>query len=508
MRNILLVGWREYTENARTKGFWIGIFLLPLILLLSMQIPVLLEKKGKPARYFVMADFSGRFEAVIEQALLEEQQQQVLRSLNDYLRDHWSGGNIETNHIYTQYSNVTPETVARFMADGGAEAYLKKMSGFVRTDAKPFKEPALLFARAPLPVTSEEAGGAGELANALKPWLRGERTIEVGGRQVKLDAGIIIPRLASPAAGGSNSIQFWSANLADRSLVELVENTVNSEVRRQAYLSNGLDINKVREVENTRVPVVGLNPKKEEGKESVSRADIITQWAPVAFVYLLWVSIFSISQMLLSTTIEEKSNRIIEVLLSSVTPGELVMGKLAGIAAVGLTTVTAWVGSFAAVLLWKAGVDTPVAKEMLPLIKSSPLIPAFLIYFIFGFVLYAALIVAVGSVCNTLKESQNYMGVIMIFMMVPLLTMTFIPKDPNGTLATVLSWIPIYTPFVMMNRAAAGPPLFDVIGTFILLVISTIGALWGAVKIFRVGTLRTGQPPRLPEIICWLWRAD
>ena len=97
----------------------------------------------------------------------------------------------------------------------------------------------------------------------------------------------------------------------------------------------------VQQIERTYVPFVSLNPKKEKGLEAMGAADIIRQWAPSAFVYLLWVAIFSVMQMLLSNTIEEKSNRIIEVLLSSVTPGELMMGKLLGIAAIGLTMVGA-----------------------------------------------------------------------------------------------------------------------------------------------------------------------
>jgi ABC-2 type transport system permease protein len=91
----------------------------------------------------------------------------------------------------------------------------------------------------------------------------------------------------------------------------------------------------------------------------------------------------------------------------------------------------------------------------------------------------------------------------MMIMMVPLFTMAIIPRDPNGTLATVLSWIPLYTPFVMMNRAAADPPLFDLIGTLILLLVSNAFMLWAAGKIFRVGILRTGQPPRIIEL--WRW---
>jgi ABC-2 type transport system permease protein len=125
------------------------------------------------------------------------------------------------------------------------------------------------------------------------------------------------------------------------------------------------------------------------------------------------------------------------------------------------------------------------------------------VYFILGYLMYAGFFLAIGSLCNTIKDAQNLMGPVMIIMIVPLLTMMFIPKDPNGTLATILSWIPLYTPFIMMNRAAADPPMFDMVGTLILLIVSTAGTLWLTGKVFRIGILRTGQPPKIKEL--WRW---
>ena len=134
-----------------------------------------------------------------------------------------------------------------------------------------------------------------------------------------------------------------------------IEQAVNGEIRRREYLARGLDSAAIREVEQTHAPFASLNPKKEAGREAVSGVDIVRQWAPSGFVYLLWVAIFTISQMLLNNIIEEKSNRIIEVLLSSVTPGELMMGKLLGIAAIGLTLVGAWMAALFGALSWNSG---------------------------------------------------------------------------------------------------------------------------------------------------------
>src|SRR5207253_4253824 len=108
---------------------------------------------------------------------------------------------------------------------------------------------------------------------------------------------------------------------------------------------------------------------KEAGKEAVNATDVIKQWAPSGFVYLLWLAIFVVIQMLLNNTIEEKSNRIIEVLLSSVTPGELMMGKLFGIAAVGLTMVGAWMLALFGILSWKAGGASELAGQLLIVLR-------------------------------------------------------------------------------------------------------------------------------------------
>jgi ABC-2 type transport system permease protein len=353
------------------------------------------------------------------------------------------------------------------------------------------------------------------LARELKPYLRSEKKVAADGRQVELYAAILIPpdiekQIVRPHAGpaGTNAarvgIEYWSANLADSTLSEAVEDAVNKEIRRREYLARGLDSAAIREVEQTHAPFASLNPTKEAGQEAVSGADIIRQWAPSGFVYLLWVAIFTIAQMLLGNIIEEKSNRIIEVLLSSVTPGELMMGKLFGIAASGLTMVGVWMASLFGALMWKSGGPSEITGQLLLALQSSHLIPMFLFYFLLGYLLYAALILALGSVCNTLKEAQSYMGMITVIMMVPMMTMTFIPKDPNGTLARVLSWIPVYTPFTMMNRVNAHPPLVDLIGTTLLLLASTAVALWMAGKIFRIGILRTGQPPKIIEMLRWI----
>jgi ABC-2 type transport system permease protein len=509
MKYALLVAWREYAENAKTRGFWLGILLIPAIILLSIQVPIWLQTKGTPVRYFILVDQSDTLAAVVESRLEKAYQRQVLAALSEYAQ----------KYVVTSASTdqSTAPSLEKFMSQGGQEFYLGQLKPRLKPEAPPFKSPRRDFQRAKLPASLAKDADLASLAQGLRPYLRGEQKIEVDGQWVPLSAAILIPRdieklVVRPQdksprpTSGATGIEYWSGNLADTKLRDVVEQSIGTEIRRREYLHRGMDAVAIREVEQTYAPFISLNPKKEAGQEAVSNTDVIRQWMPSAFVYLLWVSIFAIVQMLLTNIIEEKSNRIIEVLLSSVTPGELMMGKLIGIGAVGLTMVGSWMLALFGILSWKSGGASGVTGQLLTVLHSSNLIPMFSVYFLFGFVMYAALILALGSVCNTLKEAQSYMGVITMMMMVPLMTMTFIPKDPNGVLARVLSWIPIYTPFIMMNRVMADPPWFDLIGTLILLLLATAAALWMAAKVFRIGILRTGQPPKIVEILRWLRR--
>ena len=505
MKYSLLVAWREYAENAKTKGFWLGIILVPLIIFGSVQVPMWLQKKGTPVRYYVLVDQSESLAPVIEARLNRTHQQQVMADLNDYVRKHVTGVNGEG------------PSLDQFISQGGQEFYLEQLRPRLKSGAPPFNPPRRDFQLAPLPGGLNKDADLPTVVEKLRPYLRGDQKIEVSGQWVSLSAAILIPRdienqIVRPqnktprSTNAPASIEYWSGNLADNKLRNEVEQSVNTEVRRREYLIRGMDAAAIREVEQTHAPFTSLNPKKEAGQEAVGKIDIIKQWMPSAFVYLLWVSIFAIVQMLLTNIIEEKSNRIIEVLLSSVTPGELMMGKLIGIGAVGLTMVGSWIIALFTILTWKSGDGASFTGPLLNVLQSSNLIPMFSVYFLFGFVMYAALILALGSVCNTLKEAQSYMGVITMLMMVPMFTMTFIPKDPNGVLARVLSWIPIYTPFIMMNRVMADPPWFDLVGTTILLLVTAAGSLWMAGKVFRIGILRTGQPPKILEMLRWLKR--
>ena len=241
-------------------------------------------------------------------------------------------------------------------------------------------------------------------------------------------------------------------------------------------------------------------------RKKVDDAEKVFQFAPVAFVYLLWIAIFTAANMLLTNTIEEKSNRIIEVLLSSVSPYQLMAGKIWGIGAVGITVVGSWaLFAVVGVQMLPFLIEEVGEFRLLDIVGSPAYLASFVGYFLAGYLLYAAVLVAIGSVCNSLKEAQNLMQPVILLLIVPLIAMVPVVNDPNGTIARVLTYIPLFTPFLMMNRAGGPPPTWEYVVTTIILVVTIAFVFVAAGRIFRVGVLMTGKPPKVTEIARWMF---
>src|SRR5688572_12125582 len=145
MRNAFLVALREYVENAKTKGFWIGIFMLPLVLFLSFQIPIFLEKKGAPVRHFVLVDHSGEFETLVEQELEQEYNRRLLSDLLDYVRQNTGG----LPEFARPFASLRPEAAARFVELGGQAYFLGELAPRLPANPPPFSAPRKLFRRIP-----------------------------------------------------------------------------------------------------------------------------------------------------------------------------------------------------------------------------------------------------------------------------------------------------------------------------------------------------------------------
>lgn len=231
------------------------------------------------------------------------------------------------------------------------------------------------------------------------------------------------------------------------------------------------------------------------GQES-SGNEMARVLTPFAFMLLLFMGTLNISQGLLTSLLEEKSSRVIEVLLSAISPTQLMAGKILGMVGVGALLMLIWGG---------AGYYGAQRQNMEYLVNPYRLTHVVL-YFVPGFLFISAFLAAVGSACNTLKEAQTMAFPLTICTIVPMMLWLVISQYPHSALSLTLSFIPPITPFVMILRICADPdiPIWQIVLSLALLWISVAIMIWAAGKVFRVGVLMYGKPPTPGELIRWL----
>jgi ABC-2 type transport system permease protein len=232
----------------------------------------------------------------------------------------------------------------------------------------------------------------------------------------------------------------------------------------------------------------------------------------VAFIgaMLLYMVIVLYAVAVMRATLEEKTGRIVEILISSIKPWELMLGKILGVGSVGLTQLAVWFAL--GVLAFSMGIPALVAArpELADLGEISQYLPGlgvlglFLALFLGGYFLYSALYAAVGAMCNTEEEAQQAQFPVIMLLVVPIMFLMPIIENPNSTTAVVASLVPFFAPVLMFARAATGAvPFWQIALALALLVASTLVVAWIAGRIYRVGILMQGKRPTLPEL--WRW---
>lgn len=231
--------------------------------------------------------------------------------------------------------------------------------------------------------------------------------------------------------------------------------------------------------------------KKGDEKESGFMETFFTGYI---FIMMLMFLVLSTGQMLIRSVIEEKGNRIIEVLVSSCSSQELMSGKIIGLSLLGLTTVAFW-----AVMLIAVNFATPV-----PFVAVDNL-ALLIMYFILGYFMYVGIFIIAGSTVSTEQEAQQMTGYITLILVIPIAFAVPVMFNPDSTLVTVLSQIPLLTPTMMALRFSVQMPAWWEIALSLTTMIVTIyGLMWAAGKVFRIGILITGKKPNFGEIVRWL----
>ncbi len=460
---VVRIAGREFASTALTKGFIIGALVVPAVLVMLIPLILVLAASAKPPAVsgrILVIDRSGQVFDTLAERLSEEsireRRERMAERAAEFAQDAFGSlgsqvaGGTEAAMDAIQIPKLTLESL-------GADADVEVAKKLIR----------------------DQISGDGPIDPA-------DRVLAV----LEIDEDVVVIHEGDEEFGAWQP--FFRPKLNNEAVGE-IENAVEWAVREQRYADADLDRDRIRAID--RVTQREAQEVTEQGEQK-DTSGLTSMVVPVVAMVLILVATFTGGQYLLTTTIEEKSSRVVEVLLSAVSPMELMTGKIFGQMFVGLSLLVIYngIGIFALIAFSITGV------------VSLSLVVYFFVYFVLAYIMFASMMAAIGSAVNDLREAQSLMTPVMLFSMVPYFFFMPVIRAPNSTLSTVMSFIPPISPFIMIMRIATPEtvPGWQIALSILVNLIAVWFLLWFAAKVFRVGLLMYGKPPNFRTLIRWV----
>lgn len=474
MNKVFWVAWREFSATVFTKGFLLGIVMTPvMIAIVGGAIVMMKNQKGPQIKGSVaVIDRTGLLQDRIIQKFTDAADKAEAEATAKQVQEQAEEA-VKQMGVDPKKMGQTPAIQPGMLPTVGAQLSLEFLPG--DADAEQEKEPLK----------------TAEIKRAHKG------SGEISTSRIAL---VVVPKDAVQKAAGGKFAPFETF-YADR---------LDFEIQQRVKRRVGESIVDARLATDPRLEKAGLTPEEVRQLVSTPQAESKTvtkegekknfgelqMLVPMAFMILLMVSVFTSGQYLLTSTVEEKGNRVMEILLSAVSPMQLMTGKILGYMGVGTLIV---------VLYGSLGIVGMIAAAMTNLISPMQLV-YFVVFFGIAYFLVASMMAAIGAAVNDMREAQTLMTPVMVLLMIPWMTWFLIQRAPNSPLATILSFIPGPNPFVMVIRLAGSEPVptWQIPVAIAIGVGSVIFAAWAAGKIFRIGALMYGKPPNFKTLLKWV----
>jgi ABC-2 type transport system permease protein len=325
---------------------------------------------------------------------------------------------------------------------------------------------------------------------AIGPGLDLRRETEEASRLVAAES-IIGFCVVGSGVDRDSVVEYRSTSVGDFRITGRIEKTLRDIVAERRIVALGLDPKVLKELKvSLQVDAVKIS-KTGEAEHGGFETVFLSAYV---FMMTLFLLIVTSGQMLVRSVIEEKSNRIVEILVSSCSPTELMAGKVLGLSGLGFTQMAFWalIGTGVALQFGVSVIDPGHAALMV-------------VYFILGYLFYAAVFIGAGSPLNTEQEAQQITSYLVIVLMIPLVMALPAMKTPDALWIKVLTYIPFLTPTMMALRIPIQvPSLLEILTSIGLMLVSIYFAMVAAGRIFRIGILLTGKSPKLAEILRWV----
>ncbi len=321
----------------------------------------------------------------------------------------------------------------------------------------------------------------------------------------------------------AGAIQFYGKESPGFGTLQQMERVISEKLTHRELIARGVDISQIESAETS----VNIQIQNFEGQRTSRMSSYVKMIFGGAAGYLLMMFIIIYGNMVMRSVIEEKTNRIIEIIVSSVKPVQLMLGKILGTSLAGITQFSIWVVLGTLLLFFataftglemipppteaQQGLEAMASNEMQQLLTDIYNLPMFtliiffLIYFIGGYFLYSAIYAAIGAAVDSETDTQQFMFPIILPLMLGIYVGFFsVIENPHGTVSTIFSMIPFTSPIVMLMRIPFGVPWWELAISVSLLILTNALILWLAAKIYRVGILMYGKKPTYKELYKWI----
>jgi ABC-2 type transport system permease protein len=449
LNRIFAVIRREYLERVKTKAFWISTLLVPVFLGAVMIIPAWLAARGGGTFTIAVLDLTGRFAEPIRVELDERLGRQA-------------------------------STAAEALEESGV------MHGEQAEAIGEMTEESILQVEL---VELESRGDPEETRE------RAKQAIKDG----EFDGLLVIPATL-PDEGQA---EYVSPNVSTFQMLSVLERSVNNVMVTDRLTTAGLDPEAVGELtRRVDLRTMKLGAKGQETHDQ-GQGFLISY----VFMMIIYMTVLMYGIYVMRGVLEEKSSHIVEVIISTVKPFELMLGKILGIGCVGLTQFLLWSLMMVAISAPGAASALGMGGLELPAVPAIQII-FFVVYFVLGFLLYGTLYAGIGAAFDTEQEAQNFQGVITMFLVVPLVLMMYILNQPDAPLSVALSLFPFFTPMLMFLRMTLTQvPAIQLAASVVIMGATIVAAAWMVGKIYRVGILMHGSKPKLKDLWRWIKEA-
>lgn len=456
MSRTFLIARREYLAYVSAWGFWVGLLLTPLLLFLAISLPQLVEG-SQPIRYFTVLEDGDEFTRAID-AYMDERQDDLAIGLLEQMS-------------FRETEEMTDARIAEYNAQRGAGSSPAEALSAIADLPPGASLPEPDFIRVDPP--------AGDL-NALMPFLQGEQTLDGPVGRRALFAIFTIE---------DDQAAYWSEDVVNSDLPRYGRAALERLALSQTFDEAGVDPRILVEASLNTLELSMRSPSASNVDSEVAFVDQAPFYFAMGFSFLLWMLIFSVVNYLLTGTIEERSNKIFDTLLTSSSLNQLLTGKLMGVLMLSLTLIGIWsLSGGTMAFLARDAIPPEIAAGLGRLLDPGLIIPT-IISFVMGYLIFGSIFLALGSLCDTIQEAQSLLTPILVMMMVPLLMIPVSLNNPDSGALVALSWVPILSPFLVILRVPTEPPLWQLVLQILWMGFFTGLTLWAAARVYKAGAV-------------------